>query len=198
MILKYFNKPQYATLEEALKAIKLELTALWDRDVGVIADTSGGEPSTYIPDIGSSATQPGMFQIGIVATEGSTCVSVTYGMQVYAGVAKVNGKRFVIDKWTSDPIDGTAVDSAVYVRIKYTPEGGVDTGAGTPRSQASAVIELCNSIEDDSADNAYYYIGCVHCTDAGYTTEQWHVGGEAALYYGIPCDVLMGEDCYVI
>lgn len=195
MVLKYFNKQHYSSLSEALSAIKKELSALWDREAQTSDDSGGVTPNSYTPEIpAQAATQyKGMFVISLITnTSGDNAehkITVREGgVSVYAGIAKVNSDRFYVDSFESDKLN-TYSDNVWYVRLKYTPEGGIDTGAGGGISSSSVDIELCDSVDSDTEDNAYYYIGKVEYTaNTGFTISQWHTSGEAMFYYGVSCD----------
>jgi hypothetical protein len=196
MVLKYFNKQHYSSLNEALSAIKKELSALWDREPQTTGDSVGVMPDSYTPEISAqSDTQyKGMFVISLITnTSGDASehkITVREGgVSTFAGIAKVNSDRFYVQAFESANLN-TDSDSVWYVRLKYTPEGGVDTGAGGNISEPTVDIELCDSVDSDTEDNAYYYIGKVeYNASTGFAISQWHISGEAMFYYGISCDV---------
>jgi hypothetical protein len=198
MGLRFFKRGnKYSGVSDALHSIRQEFEAIWGKIDNYIApeDSVSSEQNSYIPEITMQAdTQyKGMFVISLITNTSGDNVEhkITVregGVSVYAGIAKVNSDRFYVDSFESDKLN-TDSDNVWYVRLKYTPEGGIDTGAGGGISSSSVDIELCDSVDSDTEDNAYYYIGKVeYSSSTGFTISQWHTSGEAMFYFGVSCD----------
>jgi hypothetical protein len=186
MALKYFNRHHYASLNEALSAIKRELTALWDREAPTTEDTVGSTTDSYIPEIPaepSDADYTGMFKIERISNDDGTWklhVYDTYSDQNLrlAGQCMVNNHIMDVSEWESENYNSGSGTILVLLHYNF-----ID-GKGTVTVTSSIEAGLSSTYPTASNTEAWYLLGRV--TDD--TIQQDHLGGMPQILWFYRCE----------